>query len=213
MASLRPMLLSLLLVAVPASADRGAITVDAGGGLTALSVAAPFASPTKSLTSSAPVAWLGGRYAFSNSFEVGVAAFYEPSVNLFHNGVTVETANGQFPGTLNHQLHRYGGLVGARYVRGMVFRFTAGLDLGWSHRVYAGFRHIDDTDAANPVDYGLDLPAFSTDNLVVAPLAGIEWAAGDHWSLSLLPRFEVLVGPDMTYAITVPLVVSWSWYR
>lgn len=210
---LRPLFIAFVLAAPAVFGDRGAITVDVGGGLTALSVAAPFADPSKRLTSSAPVAWLGGRYAFSNSFEVGAAGFYEPSVNLFHNGVNVESRNGSFPGTLNHQLHRYGGLLGARYVRGMVFRFTAGLDLGWSHRVYGGFRHIDDTDATNPVDYGLDLPAFTTDNLIIAPLAGVEWAAGDHWSISVLPRFELLVGPDMTYAVTVPLVISWSWYR
>lgn len=213
MAPLRLLLFSLLIAAVPAAADRGAITIDAGGGLAALSVAAPFANPSQPLTSSAPTAWLGGRYAFTNSFEVGAAAFYEPSVNLFHNGVTVETRNGQFPGTLNHQLQRYGGLLGARYVRGLVFRLTAGLELGWSRRVYSGFRHIDDTNSANPVDYGLELPAFTTDNMVIAPLAGIEWAVGDHWSVSLLPRFELLLGPDMTYAVAVPLVVSWSWYR
>lgn len=212
---LRPnsFVVAVVLAASSALADRGAITIDAGGGLTALVLPAPFANPSKSVTSSAPTAWIGGRYALSNSLEVGASVFYEPSVNIFHNGVTVETRNGQFPGTLNHQLQRYGGLFGARYLRGMVFRFTAGLELGWSHRVYSGFRHIDDSNAANPVDYGLDLPAFTTDNVVIAPLAGVEWAAGDHWSISLLPRFELLVGPDMTYAFTVPLVVSWSWYR
>lgn len=213
MAVLRALSAFVVLFSTAAAADRGAITIDAGGGLTALSLPAPFAVPSKSLTSSSATAWLGGRYALTNSFELGASAFYEPPVEVFHNGVVVHTSNGEFPGTLNHRLQRYGGLVGARYVRGMVFRFTAGLELGWSHRSYSAFRHIDDTNPANPVDYGLSLPEFTTDNVVIAPLAGVEWAVGDHWSVSVLPRFEILAGPDMTYAVTVPLLVSWSWYR
>lgn len=213
MAVLRVVSVIAVLFSTAATADRGAITIDAGGGLTAISLPAPFAIGANNLSSSSATAWLGGRYAISNSFELAASAFYEPPVDVFHNGVVVHTSNGDFPGTLEHKIQRYGGLVGARYVRGMIFRFTAGLELGWSHRAYSGFRHIDDTDPANPVDYGLALPSFTTDNVVIAPLAGIEWAAGDHWSVSLLPRFELLAGPDMTYAVTVPLVVSWSWYR
>lgn len=202
-----------MICATSAFADRGAITIDVGGGASALILPAPYANSTKSLTSSSATAWAGARYAFTNSVEAGVSAFYEPPVNVFHNGVTVGTRNGEFPGTLNHRLQRYGALVGLRYLRGLVFRFTAGLDVGWSHRTYSGFRHIDDTSPANAVDYRLDLQDFSTDNLIIAPLAGIEWAAGDHWSVSILPRVQLLLGPDMTYGVTIPVVVSWSWYR
>jgi hypothetical protein len=102
-------------------------------------------------------------------------------------------------------------MIGARYLVGMVWRLTLGLDVGWSHRSYSNFHHID-VSGSEPVDYELGLPNFTTDNLIVAPVVGVEWAAGDHWSLSLLPRTELLLGPDPTVALTVPLVLSWSWY-
>jgi hypothetical protein len=47
---------------------------------------------------------------------------------------------------------------------------------------------------------------------MLAPLAGVEWAIGDHWSLSILPRYEQLLGSDGTFAISIPVLFSWSWY-
>src|SRR6266849_13656 len=69
-----------------------------------------------------------------------------------------------------------------------------GADVGWSHRAYSSFQHINDTDPSNPRDYHLALPDRTRDNHVVAALAGVEWAVGDHWSLSVLPRYEQLLG-------------------
>ena len=208
----RLLLLGLVVTAGVASADRGALTVDVGGGMTALRLGTPFARPQVAVNGFAPTVWLGGRYALTNEVEFGVAGFFEPPVTYWHHGVTVPTERGAFPGTLTHRMHRYGALVGARYLHGMVWRLTVGLDLGWSRRSYSGFLHLDPSSPAGPIDYELDLPAFRTDNVVLAPVAGIEWAAGDHWSISLLPRLELLLGPDPTVALTVPLTLSWSWY-
>ena len=192
-------------------ADRGAITVDVGGGATGIVVAAPFSNPRKAVNGLGGTVWLGGRYGLTNNLELGVSAFYSPPVAYFHHDVVVPTARGEFPGTLTHQLGRFGGMVGARYLVGMVWRLTLGVDVGWSRRSYAGFQHID-VSGAEPADYELGLPDFTTDNLLVAPIIGLEWAAGDHWSISILPRGELLLGPDATFAVTVPLVFSWSWY-
>lgn len=201
----------LTLLAGGALADRGAVSVEAGGGMSGLVVAAPYATEAKPLNSLAPAVLVGGRYALRDSLEVSGSAYFEFPVALWHNGVTVVTPNGSFPGSLTHQMYRYGGQAGARFVLGMVWRLHLGLELGWSHRVYSGFQHIDDTGAAL-VDYKLGLPDFSTDNLVVAPVVGLEWAAGDHWSLAIMPRAQALLGPDATFALVVPLTFSWSFY-
>jgi hypothetical protein len=87
-----------------------------------------------------------------------------------------------------------------------------GVDLGWSHRSYSKLDAINDSNRSAPFDYGLGLSSYSADNLVVSPVLGLEWVVGDHYSLSLMPRFEFLVGKDRTWAFTAPLTFSWSWF-
>jgi hypothetical protein len=210
----RALLLSLVVVMAPlaAQADRGALTVDAGGGFAAPFLKAPYSTDSSALRVLTGSAWLGGRYGLTNNLELSLSAFWEPSVQVFHNATTVRFDGSDFPGTLGHKASRYGGLAGGRLVFGYVWRVSLGLEAGWSHRVYSGFDHIDDSRPGAAVSYGLQLQDFSTDNLVVAPLAGLEWMPGDSWSISIVPRTEILLGPDPTLAISVPLLFSWSWY-
>ncbi len=205
--------LLLLLANAPRSAlaDRGALTLDIGAGGTALALPAPYAPTSGSVLGTLFVASLGLRYAVRNWIELATSAEFEPPVTYFHNGVTVTTPDGSFPGTLKHRFYRYSAFVGGRVLTGSVWRFVAGADVGWSHRVYSSFQHINDLDPNNPRDYGLTLPNLTRDNLVIAALAGVEWAVGDHWSLSILPRYEQLLGPD-SFALSARLVFSWSWY-
>jgi len=206
--------LLLLLANAPRSAlaDRGALSLDIGAGGTALALPAPYAPTSGSVLGTLFVASLGLRYAVRNWIELATSAEFEPPVTYFHNGVTVTTPDGSFPGTLKHRFYRYSAFVGGRVLTGSVWRFVAGADVGWSHRVYSSFQHINDLDPNNPRDYGLTLPNLTRDNLVIAALAGVEWAVGDHWSLSILPRYEQLLGPDSTFALSARLVFSWSWY-
>jgi hypothetical protein len=193
-------------------ADRGAVSLEGGVGMTALNQPAPYASPSASTLGGAATIVLGGRYALTNNWEISLWGFYEPQVAYFHNGINITTSNGAFPGTLSEQVTRFGGLAGIRHVWGSVFRFAVGLDVGWSHRSYAKLDAINDTDSSYPVDYGLSLANSSTDNFVLSPMFGIEWALGDHYSLSLMPRFELLLGKDATWAVTAPLCFSWQWF-
>jgi len=195
-----------------AFADRGALSLDVGAGGTTLGLAAPYAPASGSVQGTAFTTSLGLRYALSNSLEMASSAFFEPPVTYFHNGVTVSTSNGDFLGTLKHRFYRYGFLAGGRLVTGKVWRFVVGADIGWSHRVYSDFQHIDDRQPNNARDYRLTLPDVTRNNLVIAILGGVEWAVGDHWSLSLLPRYEQLLGSDSTFALSARFVFSWSWY-
>jgi hypothetical protein len=204
----------LVLAATPRSAlaDRGALSLDVGVGGTTLALSAPYARGSGSVEGTSFLTSLGLRYALQNWIELATSAYFEPPVTYFHNGVTVTTPDGSFPGTLKHRFYRYSVLVGGRVLTGTIWRFVAGADVGWSHRAYSSFQHINDTDPSNPRDYHLALPDRTQDNLVVAALAGVEWSVGDHWSLSVLPRYEQLLGADSTFAISARLVFSWSWY-
>ena len=91
---------------------------------------------------------------------------------------------------------------------GLVWRLMAGVEVGWSHRSNFDLQHFNEMS----FDLKLSLPGYSVDNLVLASLVGIEWAGGDHWSLAILPRLEVLLGPEPVVALSVPLTFSWNWY-
>jgi len=155
---------------------------------------------------------MGLRYALENWVEIEASGYFEPPVTYFHSGVAVRARGGPFLGTLKHRFYRYGALAGGRVVTGTVWRFVAGGAIGWSHRAYSDFQHIDDSRPGAPRDFGLSLPDFTLNNWVLAAVAGIEWAEGDRWSLSLLPRYEQLLGAGSTFALSARLLFSFSWY-
>lgn len=204
----------LLLAVIPgtALADRGALSVDAGGGVSAPFIRAPYAPDSNTLRLNAPSVWLGGRYALTNRLELAAAAFWEPAVTGWHNGVTLDVEGSSFRGTLRETVQRYGAVVGPRYIVGMVWRVSVGLDVGWSRRSYSAMQHIDDSNPAAPVAYEVPLRDFTANNLVVSPVLGLEWAAGDHWSVSFQPRAQLLVGPESALVLMAPVTFSWSWY-
>ena len=209
-----PLLLALatLSSASLARADRGALTIDVGTGLTVLAVPAPYSENAKSQLGTMLPIWLGTRYALSHSVELAASILYEPKVTYLHSNTTVTTSNGTFPGSLQHDLTQYGGLVGVRFVRGFVFRLCAGIEAGLSVRSYSQLQHFDVSNPSAPTDWGLNLKDFTITNVVLAPLAGIEWAFADHFSVSFMPRVQILFGRESTFAVTAPLLFSWSWY-
>jgi len=156
--------------------------------------------------------WLGSRYAVSNSVEVATSIFYEPKVTYLQSNANVTTSNGIFPGSLQHKLTRYGGLGGIRFLRGYVFRITLGFEAGLSVRSYSQLQQFNVSNPSGPTDYGLNLKDFTVTNLVLAPLAGVEWAFADHASISLVPRVQILVGRESTFGVIAPVLFNWSWY-
>jgi hypothetical protein len=202
---------SLIALAIrgEASADRGALSLEAGAGGTSLALRAPGAASTQGISF---VASLGLRYALENWVEIEANGYFEPPTTYFQNGVRVGMPGGPFGATLRHRLHRYGALAGGRLVTGKVWRFVVGGSVGFCHRAYSDFQFIDDSQPNAPRDLGLKAPNFSLDNWVLAAVAGVEWAQGDHWSLSLLPRYEQLLGDRPTFALSARLLFSVSWY-
>jgi hypothetical protein len=205
-----------LLIGTEASADRGAVTIDAGGG--GLTAFLPAPTPDGFLVSSnvtlttAPLAWAGARYALSNTLEIALGGFYEPPVMVFHNGAIVTSPDGaRLPGTLQHHYSGFGAAAGARWLWGDIWRLTVGGEAGWSRRFYGGLAHINDA-AANPYDYRLDLHDFTVDSVTLSALGGIEWSFSDHMSVSVLARLQLLAGRELSFAATLPIVFSYGWY-
>jgi hypothetical protein len=198
--------LAALVVVTPVHADRGALSLDVGVGAAGLSLAAPYASSGGNIAAVDFEAMLGLRFAVTNELEFTLAGYYEPDVSYMHNSVTItEEKYGSFSGNVTHSLSAFGLVAGIRYVRGTVWKLVVGLEGGWNHRAYSGIQFEYPGNQAT-------LPSFGTDNIVIQPLVGVEWAFADHWSASLLPRFTILIGPDATIGASLMLSISYSWF-
>lgn len=209
----RAAILSVVLMAAPvaAAADRGALTLDLGPSVSLLN-----ATPSEGV-GSATIATGGGgtigvRYAFSNALEVGALAVWEAPADYFHTGVAIITPTGTPKGTLAERAQRYSALAGVHYVRGYVWRLHLGAELGWTRETFTRRDLLDVSDPANVHSFGLGLQDQTTDSLVVAPVAGVEWQFADHWSVSVMPRVQVLVGGSSRVGLLVPVTVGYSWF-
>jgi hypothetical protein len=109
-----------------------------------------------------------------------------------------------FPGTA--------AVVGIRLVQGYVWRLHVGVDAGWIRTSFARRDLIDGSVPGNEHSFGLGLRDRVSDTLVVAPVAGVEWQLADHWSISVMPRLELLVGVPTNLAAVLPVTVGRSWF-
>ncbi len=204
----------VLWVGGAAHADRGGLAVDAGAGVALINVRAPYATGAPSQIGSSWTTSLGLRYAVTNMLEVGAAIFYQPPTNFTHGNATVEApaAGGALPGTLSERTQQLGVLLRARVVKGYAWRVFAAADVGWAQRYFSKVDHFNVSDpSTGPRSYGLALADTSQSALVLAPSAGLEWT-GDRFSIGIAPRGDVLVGSVRTWAVSLPLTISWAWY-
>jgi hypothetical protein len=195
-----------------ARAERSAVSLDIGSGVALISVRAPYAQGAPSQTGTSFVTSLGFRYALTNTLELGAAAFYEPPSTFTHADAHVPSPGGLLPGTLSERTQQFGLLARGRFVQGFTWRFVAGADVGFAIRSFSNVDHYDVSDpSTGPRSYGLNLADTSQKALLVAPSAGVEWT-GDRFTIGLVPRVEVLFGNPRTWAVSLPLTLSWSWY-
>jgi hypothetical protein len=194
-----------------AAADRGALTLELGPAVSGLA-----ASPSQGAGSTTLGTGAGGtagiRYAISNSFELAAIGFWEAPVDYFHSGVEMGTATGTVRGTFSERTQRYGGLAGVRFIHGYVWRLHLGADVGWAHESYTRRDLIDVSTPGNEHSFGLGLRDHATDALVLAPVAGIEWQFTDHWTVSIMPRLQYVVGGVNRLGLLVPVSVGYSLY-
>src|SRR5260370_21950674 len=113
-----------------ARADRGALSIEAGGALAAFRVAAPYS--TGSVVGSVSAINLGARYAVANSLELSARVFYEPSTPFYVHGVTTTLGTGSLSAGLITHVRTQGALLGARVLHRNVLRFIASAEAGVS---------------------------------------------------------------------------------
>ncbi len=190
----------------PAFADHGALSLDVSVGAAGLSLPAPFASSGGSILAVNFEAALGLRYAVTNELEFTLAGNFQPKLSYTSQDIAITPQKSRpISGNETYSLGQFGAVAGIRYVRGAVWKLVLGLEGGWNHRAYSAIQFsYSGTQAA--------LPHFGTDNIVLQPLLGVDWAFADHWSASLLPRFTVFIGPDATVGASLMLTISYSWF-
>lgn len=195
----------------PALADRGALTLDVGPALAVLG-ARPSQGTGSTTLATGGGGWLGVRYALSNAVELSAAAHWEAPADYFHTGVEIGTTTGAVRGTLSERVQRMGALAGVHFVRGYAWRFHLGAEVGWTREVFDRRDLLDVSDPGNVHSFGLGLQQRIVNALVLAPVAGVEWQFADHWSVSVLPRVEFMVGASSRIGLVVPIGVGYSWY-
>ena len=209
----RRLLAGLLAAAAPVGtlADRGALSLDGGAVVTGVRVG-PAVGEGDSVTGALVGVTIGTRYAFAHHLEIcGTIDWYAPAW-FYNDNTVISTSNGVFTGQLQSQLSAYSVQVGAQYVTGLIWRLRAGALVGWLHRSYTQIDLIDVSQPGAPRSFGLGLGSRTVDNLVVSPIVGIEWLVGDHFSLAVTPRVEVVVGSPGAVWLSIPLTLSYSWY-
>lgn len=194
-----------------AAGDRGALTLELGPAVTVLG-AYPSQGSGSTTLGTGGGGTIGARYALSNELELAATGFWERPADYFHSGVTIGSGSTAVTGTLSETAQRYGALVGVRFVRGYVWRLHLGADLGWAHETFTRRDLLDVSDPGNAHSFGLGLPDKSTNALVVAPVAGLEWQIADHWTVSAMPRLEFILGGPNRVAFALPVMLGYSWY-
>ena len=202
---------ALLALTAPlgALADRGALSLEAGGVLAGVR-AEPAVGVGNAVTGTVAGATLGVRYALTNRVEVtGTVDWFAPAP-FYNDDTVITTGNGSFRGQLQGRLGRYSAKLGAQYVRGLTWRVRIGGEIGWT-RATAERLDLADVTPTPPRSFGLALGSRQTDHLVVTGLAGVEWAVSDHVSFAITPRVEFPFGGGLM-AMTVPVAVAYAWY-
>lgn len=206
--------IALLVLLAPATAlaDRGALTVELAPALTWWPAWGPPVGSGPGVSGAAAGGLVGVRYALRHELELTANGFYEVPAEFTNPGTTVGSAAGPLTGTTRATVSRWGVLLGARWVRGLAWRWFVGGEVGWAQQRLSRLDHIDVSDPSNPQSFGLGLADRTSNALVLSPLAGIEWQFADRWSVTLTPRVQVMVGGVSQVAVVVPVGVGYSWF-
>jgi hypothetical protein len=194
-----------------ARADRGALIVEVGPVLSGARIP-PGAGAGASVAGTLGGVSLGVRHALRNDLELTARGEWFKAASFFQDGTTVTTPDGVFSGQAQARVGRQGAAVGARWVHGLVWRMTAGLEVGWMRLSYESLDLVDVSDPGTPRTYGLALGSPSRSAFVMSPAAGVEWSVTDHMSASIALRLDFAPGRADLSSITVPLTVGWAFY-
>ncbi len=203
-----------LLAAVPARADRGALSLDAGAGLVVASLNPPVGSgPAQS-----GVLYegrLGLRYAVSNLLEVYLGGYYDMQAPWSYSGDVVPVAgSAPLTGTLQSQMAGWGAEGGARRCAGPALRLCLTAGRGAAMRLSSRMDLLNPNAAGGPASYGAGVvPGSITSFGPMAEVgAGFEWLVTDHQTVALTPLVRAVGGTGGGVYLVLPVTWSYSWY-
>jgi hypothetical protein len=194
-----------------AGADRGALTLELGPAL-AVVRSAPSLGSGPDITGTMGGGLLGARYGLRHNLELTGTAFWDAPTKFYHSATSASVSGQTLEGTLGETAGRVGLLVGARYVRGFLWRYSLGVEVGWSHQTFSGRDLVYPSTPGSSTNFDQRFSDVERDALVIAPLAGLEWQLADHWTIAATPRLEFLVGGVGRFTFVLPVTVGYSWY-
>ena len=192
-------------------AERGSLSAEVGGGLTLSSMPAPGVRAAPELWGFDASVELAVRYGLFHWLEVGARAFFAPPSTWYHHGAVVEQGGESYRGTLVHESFGLGAAAGLRLVLGHEWRPYLQLDVGWAHRSFDEVRLLGDSPSGAVQDLGLGLGSSSRDDALLSLGVGLQWT-GDHFFVSVSPRFDCIAGSAPAFAFTLPVALGWSFY-
>jgi len=196
-------LASALLAPEASSADRGALTLEAGPSLALLPRVASPLPLAAGVSVAAPAALLGLRYAPGNHLELSATGVYQ-----FPESATTSllSPEGVVVASLAETVSGFGALLGARYLGGLGWRFQVGAELGFWHSSFTGCRVTGGAAGPGPV------ASFARDAFTASAAGGLEWQVSDRVVLDLTPRLGLLAGRVPGLLVLVPVSIGFSWY-
>jgi hypothetical protein len=210
----RTLAVAVIVAAMPALAvaDRGALTLEVSPAFTWWPAWGPPVGSGSGVSGWTAGGLLGLRYAVRNELELTATGFYEVPADFTNPGTTVDAGTVPLTGTTRATVSRWGVLLGARWVQGLVWRWFVGAELGYAQQQIKGVDLIDVSDPVNPRSFGLEFPVQNEGAFVLSPLAGIEWQFADRWSVAFTPRLQVMLGGVSRVAVVLPVSLGYSWY-
>jgi hypothetical protein len=130
---MRRFVAALFAAALPVGvlADRGALSVEAGGTIAGVR-AEPAVGTGDAVTGTVAGVTIGTRYALSNRVEVIGTVDWSAAEPFYNDNTVITTGNGTFRGQLQGRLSRYSAKLGAQYVHGLTWRVRVGGEIGWT---------------------------------------------------------------------------------
>ena len=202
----------VLVLPLPALADRGALTLELGGNIAGLRIE-PELGLGRYVVGTTVGVDARARYAFTNWLEVTSLVAWTASAPFVHENVSINDPNGTFQGELHGNIGRYELLTGVRFGHGLGLRTFGGVEAGAALTSVTKLDFVDPSNGQSYLAYGWTLPNRTRTSFVLASNIGVEWALSDHWSLSVGARMEWLTGSPRALAVTVPVTIGHSWYR
>ncbi len=206
--------LTTFLIPMGSMAEKGALTLEAGGGCRIFTLHPPYAGEDGEpmMSSSSLLAGVAVRFALTHDLSVGIEAGVLPWRTLVHEDVLLSDEHGSLAGRL---VHTHGGawakVLGRVYLAGYDWRAFLEPAAGWGVRRHRDLDHQKVSEGDVAQSYGLDLPAFTAHHLLLGAALGLEhvW---DRTAVGIRAGGSLVIGEQIAPMGRLILYSSYDFY-